>query len=97
MRKLRLREVKSLTQGHTAGRRQSRDSNLCLGVGSARTQSGPCGQWAEGPGARAKLHAAWDLERHPRGTGTFKGRAPALRSALPMHHDSDLPGSVCLL
>ena len=25
----------------------------------SHTEEGPCGQWAEGPGARAKLHAAW--------------------------------------
>ena len=25
----------------------------------SHTEEGPCGQWAEGPGARAKLHTAW--------------------------------------
>lgn len=64
MRKLRLREVKALSQGHTAGRRQSQDSNPHQG---AYPQSGLCGQWAKGPGARAKLDRAWDLEIHPRG------------------------------
>lgn len=69
MRKLRFGEVKSLTQGHTADRRQSQDSNPCLGVRSAHTHSGLCGQWAKGPGPRTKLDRTRDLERRPQGTG----------------------------
>lgn len=49
MRKVRFREVKSLTHGHTAGGRQSQDSNPCLGVRSAHTHSGLCGLRGQGP------------------------------------------------
>lgn len=53
MRKLRFGEVKSLTQGHTADRRQSQDSNPCLltptvgCVGSGLRGQGPELSWTE--------------------------------------------------